>query len=330
MAGGEHGSGRAIFAALMANLGIALVKFVSFLITGSSAMLAEAVHSVADTGNQGLLILGGRRAAREPNPTHPFGYGRERYFWAFVVAIVLFSLGSLFAIYEAIHKLQHPEPIESPQWALGTLLVAIVLESYSLRTAVHESRPLKRDLNWPQFIRRSKSPELPVVLLEDFGALMGLAFALVAVTTSVITHDGVYDGLGSLVIGLLLGAIAIVLAIEMKSLLMGETAEPEVEEAIRTALTATPSVHDLIWLRTQHLGPDELLVAAKVEFDLSLTMVQLAAAIDAAEVNVRTAVPAAKYLFIEPDVRRATASAPGPAANDTEPAPAPAANDTEP
>jgi cation diffusion facilitator family transporter len=315
--GGGHG-GKAIIAALLANLGIALVKFVSFLITGSSAMLAEAVHSVADTGNQGLLLLGGRRAAREPDPTHPFGYGRERYFWAFVVAIVLFSLGSLFAIYEAIHKLQHPEPIESPAWALGTLVIAMALESYSFRTAVHESRPLKRDLGWFQFIRRSKTPELPVVLLEDFGALVGLVFAFVAVTTSVITHDGVYDGLGSLVIGLLLGAIAIVLAIEMKSLLMGETAEPEVEEQIRAALTTTPAVRDLIWLRTQHLGPDELLVAAKVEFELTLTMVELAAAIDAAEINVRAAVPAAVYLFIEPDVRRAAAVTAAPVANDTE------------
>jgi cation diffusion facilitator family transporter len=312
--GGGHGSGRAIVAALLANLGIALVKFVSFLITGSSAMLAEAVHSVADTGNQGLLLLGGRRAAREPDPTHPFGYGRERYFWAFVVAIVLFSLGSLFAIYEAIHKLQHPEPIESPAWALGTLLIAMALESFSFRTAVHESKPLKRDLGWFEFIRRSKTPELPVVLLEDFGALVGLAFAFVAITTSVITHDGVYDGLGSLVIGLLLGAIAIVLAIEMKSLLMGETAEPEVEERIRDALTTAPSVHEVIWLRTQHLGPDELLVAAKVEFDLSLTVVELAGAIDVAEADVRAAVPSATYLFIEPDVRRATA----PVANDTE------------
>jgi cation diffusion facilitator family transporter len=314
------GSNKAIIAALVANLGIAITKFVAFLLTGSTSMLAESVHSLADTGNQGLLILGGRRAAREPTPAHPFGYGRERYFWAFVVAIVLFSLGSLFAIYEAEHKIEHPEPIASPAFAIGTLLVAILLESYSFRTAIHEARAPKGGQSWWSYIRRSKSPELPVVLLEDAGALLGLVFALAAVITATVTGNGVWDGVGSLVIGILLGAIAILLAIEMKSLLIGETATPEQEGQIREIIESADQVKDLIWLRTQHLGPDELLVAAKVEFDHALTMQGLAAAIDAVEAAVREAVPTAEYLFIEPDVRRAdpeaapaTPATPGPA-----------------
>jgi cation diffusion facilitator family transporter len=291
-------------AALLANLGIAVTKFVAFALTGSSAMLAESVHSVADTGNQMLLMLGGKRAARQPTAVHPFGHGRERYFWAFVVAIILFSLGSLFAIYEAVHKIQHPEPIESPGFALGTLAIAIVLESLSFRTAVVEARPRKGTASWAGFIRTSKSPELPVVLLEDAGALAGLAFALIAVIIAVVTHNGIWDGLGSLVIGLLLGAIAVVLAVEMKSLLIGEAASPEQEHRIRELIESGDLVNSLIWLRTEHLGPDELLVAAKVEFDQSLDMPGLARAIDAVEARVRAEVPIAEYLFIEPDVRR--------------------------
>jgi cation diffusion facilitator family transporter len=299
------GSNKAIFAALAANLGIAVTKFGAFLITGSTSMLAESVHSLADTGNQLLLILGGKRAAREPTPAHPFGHGRERYFWSFVVAIILFSLGSLFAIYEAVHKIQHPEPLDSPSIAIGTLIIAIALESYSFRTAVIEARPHKRQSSWPAYIRNSKSPELPVVLLEDTGALIGLAFALIAVSVCAVTGNGVWDGVGSLIIGLLLGVIAIVLAIEMKSLLIGETASPEQEAQIRRLIETADPVRSLIWLRTQHLGPDELLVAAKVEFDLTLDMAGLARAIDEVEARVRAEVPIAEYLFIEPDVRRA-------------------------
>jgi cation diffusion facilitator family transporter len=306
------GSNKAIVAALLANLGIAVTKFVAFLLTGSTSMLAESVHSLADTGNQALLILGSRRAAREPTPAHPFGHGRERYFWAFMVAVILFSLGSLFAIYEAIHKIQHPEPIESPAIALGTLLIGIALEGFSFRTAVVEARHVKDpSWSWPEFIRRTKSPELPVVLLEDTGALIGLVFAFAAVTIAAVTGNGIWDGFGSLVIGLLLGVIAIVLAIEMKGLLIGETASPAQEATIRRLIESAGAVHGLIWLRTQHLGPDELLVAAKVEFDPTLDMAGLARAIDDVEARVRAEVPIAEYLFIEPDVRRPPAPAPG-------------------
>jgi len=258
---GAHGhSGRAIIAALLANMAIAVGKLVGFVFTGSSSMLAESVHSLADTGNQGLLLLGGRRARKVADEEHPFGYARERYFWSFVVALVLFSLGALFAIYEGIHKIQHPEPIDRPEWAIGILGFAMVMESLSFRTAARESAAIKGDATFVQFIRHTKVPELPVVLLEDLGALVGLVLALGAVTMALITDDGVWDGYGTLCIGILLGIIAIVLAIEMKSLLIGEGAGPQRLDAIRTAIRGEPTVVTLIHLRTEHLGPDELLV----------------------------------------------------------------------
>ena len=304
-AGGE--SRTAVVAALLANLGIAIAKFVGFVFTQSSSLLAEAVHSLADTGNQILLLVGAHRAKREATPLHPFGYGRERYFWAFVVAIVLFTLGSAFAIYEGVEKVLHPHELESPQWAIGILLVSMVLEGLSFRTAVKESNKLRRQASWPSFIRNAKVPELPVVLLEDFGALIGLVLALAAVGMTIVTGNGIWDGIGSLCIGTLLGVIAVILAAEMKSLIIGESAGPEVEAEIIQAIEGADHVVGLIHLRTQHLGPDELIVAAKVEFDPDLTVRDLAGAIDAAEVHVRAAVPAARMLFIEPDVRRPAA-----------------------
>lgn len=298
------GSKRAVIAALLANLGIAVAKFAGFLVTGASALLAESIHSVADTGNQILLLFGGHRSNRAPDEEHQFGYARERYFWSFVVSIVLFMLGGLFAVYEGVEKIRHPHEIESPGWAIGILLVAAALEGLSFRTAVREARPLRRGASWPRFIRRTKSPELPVVLLEDFGALVGLLFALVAIGLSIVTGNNRWDGLGTLFIGLLLVVIAVVLAVEMKGLLIGEAADPEVQSTIRTAIESSDEVQRLLHLRTEHLGPDELLVAAKVEFDDRLTMRDLADAIDRVEANVRAAVPEARRLFIEPDVHR--------------------------
>ncbi|HEY6533035.1 MAG TPA: cation diffusion facilitator family transporter [Acidimicrobiales bacterium] len=298
------GSTRAILAALFANLGIAIAKFIGFLFTSSSSMLAESVHSVADTGNQALLLLGGRRSRREATQQHPFGFGRERFFWAFVVSIVLFTLGSAFALYEGIEKLLHPHELESAEWAIGILLVAICLESWSFRTAVKEARPLKGNASWVRFIRRSKQPELPVVLLEDAGALIGLVLALAAVGMSIITGNAVWDGVGTTCIGVLLGAIAIVLAIEMKSLLIGEAASEADEAAITAAIVGADSVRQLIDLRTEHIGPETILVAAKVQFDDGLTMRELADVVDALEARVRGAVPAAARIFVEPDVVR--------------------------
>ena len=304
-----HGS-KAVIAALFANLAIAIGKFVGFAFTGSSSMLAEGVHSVADTGNQGLLLLGARRAKKDADDEHPFGYGRERYFWSFVVALVLFSLGSLFALYEAIHKIQHPEKLDSPGWAFGILGFAIVMESLSFRTAVQESARVKGDATYRQFIRHAKIPELPVVLLEDFAALCGLVLAMGAVTATVITDNGVWDGYGTLAISVLLGIVAIVLAIEMKSLLIGESAGRKQVEAIRAAIEIEPGVINLIHMRTEHLGPDEVLVCAKVELIHELTFVEVAEAVDRIERNVRANVPEAQVMYIEPDVHESHRSPP--------------------
>ncbi len=298
------GSRRAIVAAFLANLGIALAKLVAFLFTGAASMLAESVHSLADTGNQALLLLGSKRAGRTATAEHPFGFGRERYFWAFVVALVLFSMGSLFAVAEGVEKLFHPHELSSPGWALAVLAVAIVLEAFSLRTAVHEASALRGRDGWWTFIRHSKMPELPVVLLEDVGALLGLVLAIVGVSVALITGDARWDALGSVAIGLLLGVIAVILAIEMKSLLIGEAAAPTTIAAIHEALAGGPGVTHVIHLRTLHLGPDDLLVAAKLAFAPDLSLKAVAEIVDALEAAVRARVPAARLVFIEPDVYR--------------------------
>ncbi len=300
----KEGSRRAIVAAFLANVGIACAKLVAFAVTGAASLGAEAVHSQADTGNQGLLLLGAARARRPADEAHPFGYGRERYFWSFVVALVLFSMGSLFAIAEGVAKLRHPHTIESPAWALGVLGVAIALEAGSLTTAVREARPLKGPESWWGFIRRAKSPELPVVLLEDMGALLGLGFALAGVGLALLTGEPRFDALGSVAIGLLLGGIAVVLAHEMKSLLIGEAATPRDVAAIREAIEGTGEVRRVIHLRTLHLGPEDLLVAAKLELSPSLDARGIAAAIDDAEARLRARVPIARLVFLEPDVWR--------------------------
>ena len=308
---GPHGDGgtRAILAAFFANLGIAIAKFIGFLITSSSAMLAESIHSLADTGNQALLLLGGRSALRDPTPEHPFGYGRERYFWAFVVSLVLFSLGSVFALYEGIDKLRHPHELDSAAIAIGILAIAVVLEGFSLRTAVVAANAVRGDAGWWSFIRNSKAPELPVVLLEDLGALLGLVIALFAVAMALITDNPRWDGAGTVSIGALLGAIALVLAVEMRSLLIGEAASPDDREAISRSASAAPDAERLIHIRTQHLGPDELLVAAKVAFPPTLSFEQVATAIDDLEASIRERVPRARVIYIEPDVDRERAPA---------------------
>jgi len=299
-----EGSRRAIVAAFLANLGIALAKLVAFAFTGAASMLAEGVHSLADTGNQALLLLGSSRARRAPTQEHPFGFGRERYFWAFVVALVLFSMGAVFAVAEGIEKLFHPHELATPGWAIAVLLLAIGLEAFSLRTAVREAHEILGGDGWWTFIRRTKSPELPVVLLEDVGALVGLLFALAGVGLAVSTGDPRWDALGSVAIGLLLGVIAIVLAVEMKSLLIGEAAAPATVALIRDALAGQDGVTHLIHLRTLHLGPEDLLVAAKVAFEPHLALRTVADLVNALEAAIRARVPAARLVFIEPDVFR--------------------------
>lgn len=300
---------KAVIAALLANAGIAVAKFVGFLITSSSSLLAESAHSLADTANQGLLLVGRKRADRGPTAKHPFGHGRLRYFYAFIVALLLFTLGSVFALYEGIHKIIEPEPITSPTVAIVILLVAVVLESFSFRTAIVESRPLKGERSYWQFIQQAKVPELPVVLLEDAGALIGLFFALAGVGLSVLTGEPVWDGIGTVAIGLLLGVIAIILIREMKSLLIGEGATEPVLQTIKSELVQDP-VERVIHIRTEYLGPDELLVAAKVALKPGSPLEEVARAIDAAEARVRAAVPEARLIYLEPDLDRSTVDSP--------------------
>ncbi len=289
---------------MTANGTIAIAKFVGFLLTGASSMLAEAIHSVADTGNQALLLLGGKRAKMDATESHQFGYGRERYFWSFVVALVLFLLGSVYAIYEGIHKIQHPEHIDTPQIALGILAFGIVVEGASFRTAIKIANPMRKGRSWWRFIRESKTPELPVVLLEDFGAMIGLVLAFSAIVLSTVTDQPVWDGIGTLSIGILLGIIAIVLVIEMKSLLLGESAGEQNMTAIEDAILGAPHVTSIIHLKTQYLAPEELLVGAKVAFDKTLSVRELASAIDGVEREVRKVVPFARPIYIEPDLLR--------------------------
>jgi len=288
-----------VIAALIANAGIAVAKFVGFALTRSSAMLAEAIHSVADMSNQALLLLGGRRSRRAPTEVHPFGHGRERYFWSFVVALVLFTVGAAFAIHEGIEKIRHPHEMDAIWVAVGILVGGIALESWSFRTAVVEARPLRGDRSWWSFVKRSRNPELPVVLLEDAGALLGLVIALAAIVLSATTGEPRWDGVGTIAIGLLLGAIAIVLAREMQSLLIGESADARDRAAITGAVEAAPGVTSLVHLRTQHLGPDEILVGVRVTFDPSLDAAGVATAVDEVERLVRDAVPTAHPIYVE-------------------------------
>ncbi|MBN6052663.1 cation transporter [Nonomuraea sp. RK-328] len=298
------GGTKAIIAALAANLAIAVSKFVAAFFTGSSSMLAEGIHSVADSGNQALLLIGGKRAQRGRTREHPFGYGRERYFYAFVVAVVLFTIGAVFSLYEGIHKLSSKEGVESPVWAFAVLIFAIIAEAFSFRTAIREATPHRGQQSWFTFIRRSKSPELPVVLLEDLGALLGLVFALFGVTMAVVTGNPVWDAIGTIMIGVLLAVIAIILAIETKSLLLGEGATPEMERQICAALEAADEVERVIHMRTLHLGPEELLVAAKIAVAHNDTASEVARGIDEAERRIREAVPIARVIYLEPDLDR--------------------------
>jgi cation diffusion facilitator family transporter len=304
-----HDSTRAVIAAFFANIGIAIMKFVAFVFTGSSSMLSEAIHSVADTGNQLLLLFGRKRASRPPDERHPFGYAPVRYFYSFIVAFVLFSLGGVFSIFEGVDKLRNPHELEDIWWAVVVLLGAAVLEGFSLRTARQEANAVRpAGESWWQFIRQTKSPDLPVVLLEDLAALVGLAFALVGIVVAHATGNARWDGAGCIAIGLLPVAVAVVLVIEMGSLLVGEGAHPEVVKAIEGAIANNKLVRRCIHLRTEQLGPDEIIVAAKVEFDHSLSVRELAEAIDELEVDIRRAEPRATLIFVEPDVYRDPAS----------------------
>jgi len=299
------GGNRAIVAAMLANLGIAVTKLIAALFSGSGAMLAEAVHSFADTINQVLLLVGGRRSTKAADEEHPFGYGRARFLYGFLVAIILFSVGGAYSIYEGVHKLQNPEPLEVPWLPIVVILISMVLEGFSFRTARHESLPFKGSGSWISFIRRAKAPELPIVLLEDTAALTGLFLALIGVGLTVITGNPLFDSIGTLFIGALLILVAVILGIETKSLLIGEGASPENVVTIRDTINAHQTVESLIHMKTLYLGPDELMIAAKVAFPKATRLVEIATAIDALEADIRAKIPTARVIYIEPDLYHA-------------------------
>ena len=299
-----EGSTKAILAALGANTGIAITKFIAAGISGSASMFAEGIHSVADTGNQILLLLGGKRAKRKATPTHPFGYGRSRYIYAFMVSIVLFSVGGMFSILEGVEKLSHPHELTDAWIPLTVLGIAIVLESFSLRTALKAAKEERGRTSLYTFIRHAKSPELPVVILEDIAALLGLVFAFGGVGLTVLTHDAAWDAIGTLAIGSLLIAVAIVLGIETSSLLVGEGATATDTQKIAKALRMSEGVEDIIHMKTLYIGPDELMVAAKIAVKATDKARDIANAIDIAEANIRKAVPTALIIYLEPDILR--------------------------
>ena len=293
---------KTILAALIANLGIAIAKFVGFAITKSSTMLAEGIHSSSDSANQLLLLMGTQRAKREPSSKHPFGYGRERYFWSFVVALILFSLGSLFAIYEGIEKIRHPHALNNASWAIGILIFGIFIESFSFRTAIVEARTIKGESTWSKFVVRSKQPEIPVVLLEDAGALFGMVIALAAISLVKISGDPIWDGIGTLSIGVLLGVIAIILAREMHSLIIGEAASEKDLSKIVNIIENNSQVAQLVEMRTQHLGPDEILIGVRVAFRENLQTKEIANLINQLEADIRIELKNAGPIFIEPEI----------------------------
>lgn len=302
------GGTKAVIAALLANTGIAVTKFVAYLLTQSSSMLAEAVHSVADAGNQVLLLVGGKRAQRQASETHQFGYGRARYVYGFIVSIILFTLGGCFALYEAWHKFSDPHPITSWHWVpVAVLVIGLVMEGFSLRTAILEANRVRGRTPLLRFVRRSRAPELPVILLEDIGALLGLVLALFGVSMTLVTGDGRWDAIGSASIGVLLVLIATFLAIEMNSMLLGESALPEHQDSIEAAVVGD-GIRSVIHMRTLHLGPDRVLVAAKVAVEQGATAEQVAHAIDGAEVRIRASVPLDLVIYLEPDLRQAHAA----------------------
>ncbi|MDR0847826.1 MAG: cation diffusion facilitator family transporter [Propionibacteriaceae bacterium] len=308
----QHSGIKAVIAAMSANIAIAVMKLVAWLLTGAASMLAEAIHSFADSANQILILIGGKAASKKADDLHPFGFGRDRYIAGFMVAIILFSMGGLFALYEAYHKFKevragHPNDLlESVWWWVPLVVLAgsIIAESLSLRTAVHESKPLKGKQGWFRFIRTSKSPELPVILLEDTAALLGLAFALIGVGMTLLTGVGYWDVVGSGAIGILLIIVAVILASETKSLLLGEAASPEHVAQIESAIAGTPGIEKVIYLKTVHLGPEEIMVAAKIAVPPALLAADLADLINLAEAAVRGTVPMVGPMYLEPDVLR--------------------------
>ncbi|AEE72902.1 cation diffusion facilitator family transporter [Cutibacterium acnes] len=289
-----QGGRKAIIAAASANLAIAVTKAIAWALTGASSMLAEAIHSVADTANQVVLMVGGKESHKEADEDHPFGYETARYLSGFVVAIVIFTLGG------------HRDELLDSQWwwvPLAVVMISLCAEGASLRTALKESSQDREGMTILQYIRKAKAPELPVVMLEDSAAVLGLIFAFLGVGLTLLTHNPIFDGIGSACIGILLVVVARVLSREMKSLLEGESATPESRKAVHDALIHSDGVDSVIYMKTVHLGPETILVAAKIAVDPTDSAFEVARIIDNAEASVRAAEPLVGPLFLEPDIR---------------------------
>lgn len=305
-----HGSKKVIYLALAANAGIALAKFVAFFITASASILAEAIHSVADTGNQVLLLWGMKRAAQPPDDLHPFGYKKESYFWSFIVAVMLFSMGGLFALYEGVHKLAElramdlageSRPMTHPEVAIGVLVFSILLEGFAWRGATKEINKLRGEESMMSFLRKSKSTEIIVIWLEDTGALVGLLLALTGIGLVLLTGNPYWDAYATIAIGVLLVVIAFLVARETKSLLIGEAASAEAQQTIRDLVAETEGVVRLMNMRTMQLGDDEFLAALKIHWEEGLTVDDVAARTNELERRIRATIPRARYVFVEAD-----------------------------
>jgi cation diffusion facilitator family transporter len=283
-----------VLAALIANAGVAIAKGIAAAFTGSGAMLAETIHSVADSGNQALLLLGGHRAQRPPDARHPFGYGSERYFWAFIVALVLFALGSLFSIYEGLHKLAHPEPLRNVGWAYGVLAFSVVIEGWSFTVARRVMKKQRGSRSFLRYFLESKNPEVPLVYLEDLGATVGLVLAFLGVAGSHLAGWSWADGAATLAVGVLLGCIAIALLMRCYRLLIGESVSVADGRAVLKAVREVGGVKRIHGLQTLHHGPETVIVIMDVEMDGGGEVV------DRIEAAVREVLPIAKYIAIEP------------------------------
>jgi len=299
----------AVLVALAANLAVAAAKLGAFLITRSSALLAESLHSLADSANEILLLVGARRSSRPADRRHPFGHARFRYVYAFLVSLTVFWIGGVFAVVEGIAHLASSEPIEDPRWAFGVLAIGALLDGWSLRTTLRSGRSAKGLMSWRQLVRVTKAPELIVIFLEDLGALIGISIAAIGVGLATITGVVVWDAIASIAIGLLLMAIGLVVNRETQSLLLGESATAEMETRIRDAIATTAGIDGVVNLRTIHLGPDDLVIAAAITVDGATDATAIAKSIVDAEASVRAAMPFRTVIYLEPRVELSDAPA---------------------
>lgn len=292
---------KAILVALSANFAIFVAKLVAAIITGSGAMMAEAVHSLADCGNQGLLLLGIRQTKRPPSDEFPLGWGRALYFWSFLVAILLFSVGGMFSVYEGIHKFRHPEPLQWPWLALGVLVFGMVVEGISMRGCLHEVNKVRGDQNLWTWFRQTRSSELLVIFGEDLAALVGLGVATIAVGATMLTGNLMFDAAGTIVIGVLLIVVAVLVAIEVKALLIGQGVEPRRRAELLAFLGQRPEVAEVLNLITLQMGPD-VMVAVKARMRATAGDQQLIAAINTVEAAMKNEFDDIRWSFFEPDV----------------------------